>query len=113
MLRLIPNPPGAIAGGQILFEGQDLLKLGDAQMRAIRGNRIAMIFQEPMSSLNPSLTVGPAGRRADAASTAACRGREASNAAQGAAGEGAASPMPRAGCRPIRTSTPAACASAR
>jgi oligopeptide transport system ATP-binding protein len=58
ILRLIPDPPGQIAGGQILFEGQDLLRLGDAQMRAIRGNRIAMIFQEPMSSLNPSLTIG-------------------------------------------------------
>ena len=58
LLRLIPSPPGQIESGQILFEGQDLLKLSEAQMRAIRGNRIAMIFQEPMSSLNPSLTVG-------------------------------------------------------
>jgi oligopeptide transport system ATP-binding protein len=58
ILRLIPDPPGQIANGQILFEGQDLLRLGDAQMRAIRGDRIAMIFQEPMSSLNPSLTIG-------------------------------------------------------
>jgi oligopeptide transport system ATP-binding protein len=58
ILRLIPNPPGQITGGQILFEGQDLLQLPDAQMRAIRGDRIAMIFQEPMSSLNPSLTIG-------------------------------------------------------
>ncbi len=58
LMRLIPDPPGRITGGQILFEGQDLLKLSDAQMRGIRGDRIAMIFQEPMSSLNPSLTVG-------------------------------------------------------
>ena len=58
LMRLIPDPPGRIMGGQILFEGRDLLKLTDAQMREIRGNRIAMIFQEPMSSLNPSLTVG-------------------------------------------------------
>ena len=58
LMRLIPDPPGRISAGQILFEGQDLLKLSDAQMRAIRGDRIAMIFQEPMSSLNPSLTVG-------------------------------------------------------
>jgi oligopeptide transport system ATP-binding protein len=58
ILRLIPNPPGQIVGGQVLFDGQDLLQLPDAQMRAIRGDRIAMIFQEPMSSLNPSLTVG-------------------------------------------------------
>jgi len=58
LMRLIPNPPGRIAAGEIIFEGQDLLKLDDAAMRAIRGNRIAMIFQEPMSSLNPALTVG-------------------------------------------------------
>ena len=58
LLRLIPNPPGQIVGGEILFEGRDLLKLDDEQMRQVRGNRIAMIFQEPMSSLNPALTVG-------------------------------------------------------
>lgn len=58
LLRLIPNPPGQIVGGEILFEGRDLLKLDDEAMRQIRGNRIAMIFQEPMSSLNPALTVG-------------------------------------------------------
>jgi len=58
LLRLIPDPPGRIDRGEILFEGRDLLKLDDAGIRAIRGNRIAMIFQEPMSSLNPVLTVG-------------------------------------------------------
>jgi len=58
LMRLIPNPPGRVTAGEILFEGQDLLKLSEAQMRDIRGDRIAMIFQEPMSSLNPSLTVG-------------------------------------------------------
>jgi len=58
ILRLIPNPPGEIANGQIVFDGKDLLKLSDSEMRAIRGNRIAMIFQEPMNSLNPALTVG-------------------------------------------------------
>jgi oligopeptide transport system ATP-binding protein len=58
LMRLIPDPPGRITGGQILFEGQDLVKLTDPQMQAIRGDRIAMIFQEPMSSLNPALTVG-------------------------------------------------------
>jgi oligopeptide transport system ATP-binding protein len=58
VLRLIPNPPGRIDAGEVIFEGHDLLKVEDAQMRAIRGNRIAMIFQEPMSSLNPALTVG-------------------------------------------------------
>ena len=58
ILRLIPDPPGQIAGGEILFEGRDLLKLSDAEIRDVRGDSIAMIFQEPMSSLNPSLTVG-------------------------------------------------------
>ena len=58
ILRLIPQPPGVIEAGEILFEGRDLLKLTDREMRAIRGDRIAMIFQEPMNSLNPSLTVG-------------------------------------------------------
>jgi oligopeptide transport system ATP-binding protein len=58
LLQLIPSPPGKIESGEILFDGQDLLKLGPAQMRAIRGNRIAMIFQEPMSSMNPGITVG-------------------------------------------------------
>jgi len=58
ILRLIPDPPGQIESGEILFDGQDLLKMSDAEIRAVRGDRIAMIFQEPMSSLNPSLTVG-------------------------------------------------------
>ena len=58
ILRLIPSPPGKIVGGEIWFEGQDLLKVGEAQIRHVRGNRIAMIFQEPMTSLNPVLTIG-------------------------------------------------------
>ena len=58
ILRLIPNPPGRIAGGQILFKGTNLLDLNDAQMRKIRGNDISMIFQEPMTSLNPVYTCG-------------------------------------------------------
>ena len=57
VLRLVP-PPGRIVGGEILFGGRDLLKLNQREMRDIRGNRIAMIFQEPMSCLNPLLTVG-------------------------------------------------------
>ena len=58
IMRLIPTPPGRIAGGEILFEGQDLVKLSEARMRRIRGNRISMIFQEPMTSLNPTYPVG-------------------------------------------------------
>jgi len=58
IMRLIATPPGRIAGGEMLFEGQDLVKMSEAQMRKIRGNDIAMIFQEPMTSLNPVYTVG-------------------------------------------------------
>jgi len=57
ILRLIPYPPGIIVGGDIVFQGKDLLKATEDEMRDIRGNRIAMIFQEPTTSLNPVLTV--------------------------------------------------------
>ena len=58
VMQLLPMPPGNFEGGQILFRGQDLLTKTDAEMREIRGNEIAMIFQEPMSALNPVFTVG-------------------------------------------------------
>ena len=58
ILRLIPNPPGRIVGGSIRFKGTDLLQMSDAEIRAVRGQRIAMVFQEPMTSLNPVLTIG-------------------------------------------------------
>ncbi|NLM41643.1 MAG: ABC transporter ATP-binding protein [Firmicutes bacterium] len=58
IMGLIPQPPGKIEGGVIEFEGRDLLKLSEAEMRHIRGNEISMIFQEPMTSLNPVFTVG-------------------------------------------------------
>jgi len=58
LLRLIPNPPGRIVGGSITMEGTDLLALRESEMRAIRGNRISMIFQEPMTSLNPVFRIG-------------------------------------------------------
>ncbi|KRT69716.1 MAG: oligopeptide ABC transporter ATP-binding protein [candidate division NC10 bacterium CSP1-5] len=58
ILRLIPNPPGRIVGGTICFEGRDLLRLPEEEMRSIRGCAISMIFQEPMTSLNPVFTVG-------------------------------------------------------
>ena len=57
VMRLIPQPPGKITNGEVLFEGQDLLKLSLPGIRKIRGNRISMIFQDPMTSLNPVLTV--------------------------------------------------------
>jgi oligopeptide transport system ATP-binding protein len=58
MIRLIPSPPGKITDGKVLFEGRDLLKMDNEEIRHIRGNRIAMIFQDPMTSLNPVLTIG-------------------------------------------------------
>jgi oligopeptide transport system ATP-binding protein len=58
LIRLIPQPPGKIVDGEVPFDGQDLLKLSEDQLREIRGNRIAMIFQDPMTSLNPVLTIG-------------------------------------------------------
>jgi peptide/nickel transport system ATP-binding protein len=58
VMRLVPDPPGRIVGGSIVLEGTDLLGLDDAEMRAIRGNRISMIFQEPMTSLNPVMRIG-------------------------------------------------------
>jgi oligopeptide/dipeptide ABC transporter ATP-binding protein len=58
ILRLIPEPPGRILAGQIFFEGRDLLQLRENEMRAVRGKEIAMIFQEPMTSLNPVYTIG-------------------------------------------------------
>jgi len=58
IMRLVPVPPGRYAGGRILFEGRDLLTAPDADLRRVRGKEIAMIFQDPMTSLNPVLTVG-------------------------------------------------------
>jgi peptide/nickel transport system ATP-binding protein len=58
LMRLVPDPPGRIVGGSITLEGTDLLALDEAAMRAIRGNRISMIFQEPMTSLNPVMRIG-------------------------------------------------------
>jgi oligopeptide transport system ATP-binding protein len=58
LIRLIPSPPGKIVDGEVFFEGQDLLKLSNDDIRSIRGNKISMIFQDPMTSLNPVLTVG-------------------------------------------------------
>jgi peptide/nickel transport system ATP-binding protein len=58
ILRLIPDPPGRIVGGSVELDGRDLLRLDEAQMRGVRGKDISMIFQEPMTSLNPVLTIG-------------------------------------------------------
>jgi oligopeptide transport system ATP-binding protein len=58
ILRLIPSPPGRIASGEVLFDGRDLMRLSDTEMREVRGGEIGMVFQEPMTSLNPVLSIG-------------------------------------------------------
>ncbi|MCK1650012.1 ABC transporter ATP-binding protein [Bradyrhizobium sp. 149] len=58
LMRLVPDPPGRVVGGSVTLEGTDLLTLDEAEMRAVRGNRISMIFQEPMTSLNPVMRIG-------------------------------------------------------
>src|SRR6476646_4345259 len=57
IMRLIPSPPGYIAGGEVLFNDRDLLILSERELRAVRGKRIAMIFQDPMTSLNPFMRI--------------------------------------------------------
>ena len=110
VMRLLARPASRIAGGRILFAGQDLLTMAEADMRAIRGRDIAMVFQEPMSSLNPVMTVGaqiteplrihlglsPPAPPATAPSSCSAW---------------SASPMPSAGSTSFRTSSPAACGS--
>ena len=110
ILRLIPNPPGRIEDGEILFDGLDLLKLSDAEIRDIRGNKIAMIFQEPMSSLNPALTVGlqvgePINRHGGAPWSALLAARDLLGRVRMS--------DPLRALTLIRTNSPAACASAR
>ncbi|MEA3459256.1 MAG: ABC transporter ATP-binding protein [Chloroflexota bacterium] len=58
IMRLIPQPPGKIIGGEVIFDGRDLMKVSEEEIRQVRGNRIAMVFQDPMTSLNPVLTIG-------------------------------------------------------
>jgi peptide/nickel transport system ATP-binding protein len=58
IMRLVPDPPGRVVGGSVMLEGTDLLELDESEMRDVRGNRISMIFQEPMTSLNPLMRIG-------------------------------------------------------
>ena len=111
IMGLVPQPPGRIAGGEVLFEGADLLKLAPERMRDLRGDQLSMIFQEPMTSLNPAFTIGdqiteailrhrdvtPLPRRASRRSrcSSACASRRLSSASTN-----------------TRTSSRAACASA-
>ncbi len=58
LMRLIPDPPGKVVGGEILFQGRDILKMNMNDLNALRGNQVAMVFQDPLTSLNPVLTIG-------------------------------------------------------
>ncbi len=57
LMRLIPSPPGKVVGGEAMFQGRDLLRMDNEEIRSVRGNKIAMVFQDPMTSLNPVLTI--------------------------------------------------------
>ena len=91
IMGLVPSPPGRVESGEILFEGQDLRRLRERELRALRGRRIAMIFQEPMTALNPVYTVGARARSSSCVRSASPRRTSASTR--------------------IRTSSRAACAS--
>ncbi len=110
IMRLLSRPTGRVVGGRILFEGRDLLSLSDEQMREIRGRDIAMIFQEPMTSLNPVLSIGlqimePLFIHLKMDEAAAARARSSCCAWSG-------SRMRSGGSTGIRINSPAACASA-
>ena len=111
VMRLVP-PPGRIAAGQIMFDGRNLLDLSPAQMRDIRGNRIAMIFQEPMTSLNPVFTVGDQITEAMRAHDRTASARRAAQPRDRRACSACASPRRSAGSTNTRTRCPAACVSA-
>ena len=111
ILRLIASPPGRIVAGRVLFEGRDLLALTENEMRKVRGNEISMIFQEPMTSLNPVLTIGRQIAEALVLHRGLSRKRARSSRDRDAA-RWSTSPSPRAGSCSIRTSSRAACASA-
>ena len=111
IMRLIPDPPGEIPHGRVLFEGSNILDKSDAEMRALRGRRIAMVFQEPMSALNPGVHgVRPDLRRA-AHQPGPLQGRGA-RAGRSSSCRWSASPRRRSASTATSTNSPAACASA-
>ena len=110
ILRLL-QPPGRITGGTVMFEGRDLLTLTEREMRAVRGARISLIFQEPMTALNPVMRVGDQIAEALTVHGTATQA-EARGARRRAARRRAAFPTRRAAPATIRISCPAACGSA-
>ena len=112
LLGLLPKRAGRVASGSALFEGQEILHLPDEKLRKIRGARIAMIFQDPLSSLNPVLTIG---RQITEARRDASRRQQQAGAqtARSSCSSWSGSRAPRRVWTTIRTSSAAACASAR
>ena len=110
VMRLVPEPPGRITADSLTFDGTEILALSEAEMREIRGSSMAMIFQDPMRSLNPVLTIGrqltEVLRRHQNMDGAAARRRATELL------EMVGIPMAESASRPIRISSPAACASA-
>ena len=111
VMRLLPTPPAEIAGGRVLFGGRDLTKVSEREIEEVRGRRISMIFQDPMTSLNPVRTVG------DQIGEVLRRhlglsGRGGARARPRAAGDRRDPGRRRSGSTSIRTSSPAAWASA-
>ena len=110
IMRLIPVPPGRMESGEIRFGGEDLLRLDRRQMRSVRGKRISMVFQDPMSSLNPVYTVGFQ-IRGDLAPAPRPRARGGVPAGRSNSWTSSGYRIPASAWRAIRTSYPAACAS--
>ncbi|MFO1296559.1 MAG: ATP-binding cassette domain-containing protein [Rubrivivax sp.] len=108
-MRLIPQPPGRITSGRVLLDGRDLLALPEAAMRAVRGDRMSMIFQEPMTSLNPAYSVGDQIGEAVRLHQGASRRAALARAVEMLAAVGIASPAQR---YTVPTPVQAACASA-
>ena len=110
IMKLVPDPPGKIVSGEVLFNGEDLGGFNEQQMRQVRGKEIAMIFQEPMTSLNPVLTIG---RQLTEALELhlGMSGSPKRMAGPWSSWTWWASPTAPSGSRAIRTSSAAACAS--
>ena len=111
IMRLVPDPPGRIVGGSVMLEGNDLLELDETEMRKVRGNRISMIFQEPMTSLNPVMRIGDQITEVVRLHRRSPPGRPGSRPSTCCAWCGF--PNRSGGRWNIRISFPAACASAR
>ena len=112
MLGLIPKPPGRIVTGEAIFKGRDLLTMSKKELREVRGGDIAMIFQDPMTSLNPVLTVGDQIAEAVLAHNPEGERRATRTDARSSCSRWSASRTPSSASTSTRTSSPAACASA-